>query len=227
MRVAWKAERAGAEPGLWCYRVDTRRFVSGGALSDGGGLIGWVEKNFKVTREVELQAARMKPDSHGLTFLSLFSGERGPGWSDVSNGVIAGLSIATGPAEVLRAAMESVALRFALISEKMSGTSSEDARIVASGGGLINSSAWVGIMADTLGRTIEVPQVEEASSRGAALLALESLGYLGSGDGKFLPAGDARIVEPDAEAHEVYRKALIRHKDLYRAMIEDAPGKPG
>lgn len=218
MRVAWDGERSDVEPGLWCYRIDGKRFVSGGALSDGGSLVEWVRRNFRVPDEAEDEVSWMKPDSHGLTFLPLLSGERGPSWSDRSNGAIAGLSTTTRPVEVLRAAMESVALRFALIAEKMEGISTGDARIVASGGGLISSGAWARIMADALGRTIEVSGVEEASSRGAALLALESLGYL-SLDERHLSPEISYVVEPDAGAHQVYRGALRRQQELYEAII--------
>lgn len=217
MRVAWAADSSEVEPGLWCYRVDAGRFVSGGALSDGGALIRWVEKNFRVSDRDRERAEVMEPDAHGLTLLPLLSGERGPGWSDRANGVVAGLSMATTPAEILRAAMESVAFRFALISSKMSGISGSDATVVASGGGLVNSGAWVQIMADVLNRTVEVPQIEEASSRGAALLALETLGHLGE-DG-FPPSGESEIITPDPEAHEIYREALHRHRDLYENVI--------
>ncbi|WP_119068367.1 gluconokinase [Rubrobacter indicoceani] len=226
MRVAWREARAEVPPGLWCYRVDGERFVSGGALSDGGSLIEWVNRNFRVKGSAERSLSEMEPDAHGLTFLPLLSGERGPGWSDLANGVIAGLSMTTGPLEVLRAAMESVALRFALISERISGVASEDARVIASGGGLINSPVWVGIMADALGRVVEVPEVDEASSRGAALLALDSLGCLSLEDPNVRPP-IARTVEPDPKAHETYRAALERQTELYAAVVSPKPEQQG
>src|SRR5579862_9565163 len=42
MRVIREAEHADIAPGLWCYRVDKRRFVSGGALSNGGAVFAWM-----------------------------------------------------------------------------------------------------------------------------------------------------------------------------------------
>jgi gluconokinase len=49
MRVAYEGEPAPKLPsGLWCYRIDRKRAIVGGALSDGGGLYQWLKKNLRV-----------------------------------------------------------------------------------------------------------------------------------------------------------------------------------
>ena len=45
MRVLWRAESAQIPDGPWCYRADDKRFVMGGALSDGGNLVAWLREN--------------------------------------------------------------------------------------------------------------------------------------------------------------------------------------
>jgi gluconokinase len=218
MRVLWKAESVKIPDGPWCYRSDPERFVMGGALSNGGNLVAWLRDTLRLPGEEEAEEAlsRMAPDSHGLTFLPLLAGERGPGWADIANGTIAGLSMSTTPIEILRAAMESVAYRFALIAEMLEEASPGEKEVVATGGGLLGSPAWTQIMADTLGRPVTVSGVEEASSRGAALLALERLGELQIEDAA-APLGET--FEPDPERHEVYKKALARQKRLYEAVL--------
>src|ERR671939_1514693 len=106
----------------------------------------------------------MVPDAHGLSFLPILAGERGPGWADEANGTIAGLSMSNTPVEILRAAMEAVALRFALIAEMIEAASPGEKEVVASGGGLLNSPTWTGIMADALGKPVTTSGVQEASS---------------------------------------------------------------
>ena len=96
----------------------------------------------------------MEPDSHGLTFLPLLAGERGPGWADLANGTVAGLSMSTRPVEILRAAMEAVAYRFAIIAEMLETASPGEKQVIASGGGLIHSPTWTQIMSDTLGKPV-------------------------------------------------------------------------
>ena len=60
-------------------------------------------------------------------------------------------------------------------------------QFVASGGGLLHSPAWMQIMADVLGHPVTASTVDEASSRGNALLALEALGVIPRAGA--LPAG--------------------------------------
>jgi gluconokinase len=170
--------------------------------------------------ETEELLAAMKPGAHGLTFPPLLAGKRGPGWADRANGTVAGLSIATEPVEILRAAMEAIALRFALIAQRLDEAfpyEAGDREIVATGGGLLGSPAWTGIMADALGRPITVSAVPETSSRGAALLALEALG--GPKVEEFeAPLGETH--EPDPSRHELYREALERQRKLYDAVVK-------
>ena len=218
MRVLWKADSVEIPDGPWCYRADENRFVMGGALSDGGNLVGWLRDTLRLPEpeETERLLARMEPDAHGLTFLPLLAGERGPGWADRANGTVAGLSMSSTPVEILRAAMESVAYRFALIAEIIEAASPGEKEVVATGGGLLHSPTWTRIMADVLGRPVTLSGVNEASSRGAALLAFEALGELEIEEAE-APVGET--FEPDPERHEIYRKALERQRRLYEAVL--------
>ena len=220
MRVLWKADRVEIPAGPWCYRADRERFVMGGALSDGGNLVGWLRDTLRLPdpEETEKLLAEMEPDAHGLTFLPILNGERGPAWADQSNGTISGLSMSHTPIDILRAAMEAVAYRFALIAEILQKASPGDKQVVATGGGLLNSPTWTQIMADALGRPVTLSGVEEASSRGATLLALEALG------GPRIEEAQVPLEEtyhPDPESHETYRQALIRQRHLYEAVLGD------
>ena len=218
MRVLWKAESVEIPDGPWCYRADAERYVMGGALSDGGNLVEWLRNTLRLPdqQETERLLSDMEPDSHGLTFLPLLAGERGPGWADRANGTVSGLSMSSKPVEILRAAMEAVAFRFAIIAEMLEIASPGEKLVVASGGGFLHSPTWTRIMADTLGRPVTLSGVKEASSRGAALVALEALG------GPEIETSEAPLgetFEPDPARHEVYRKALERQRQLYDAVL--------
>ena len=218
MRVLWKAESIEIPDGPWCYRSDAERYVMGGAVSDGGNLIEWLRNTLRLPdpEETERLLSEMEPDSHGLTFLPLLAGERGPGWADLANGTVSGLAMSSKPVEILRAAMEAVAFRFAIIAEIIETASPGEKEVVASGGGLLHSPTWTRIMADTLGRPVTLSGVKEASSRGAALIALEALG------GPEIEAAQAPLgetFEPDPERHEIYRNALERQRRLYDSVL--------
>jgi gluconokinase len=120
------------------------------------------------------------------------------------------------PVEILRAAMESVAYRFALIAKIIEEASPGEKEVVATGGGLLHSPTWTGIMADVLGKPVTISGVDEASNRGAALLAFEALGELEIEEVQ-APLGET--FDPNPERHEIYRKALERQRRLYEAVL--------
>jgi gluconokinase len=120
------------------------------------------------------------------------------------------------PVEILRAAMESIAYRFALIAKILEKASPGDKQVIATGGGLLGSPTWTRIMADALGRPVTLSGVEEASARGAVLLALEAMEGTGI-ESREVPLGET--FEPDPESHVVYREALARQRRLYDAVL--------
>ena len=215
LRVLDRAEPPEPPPSLWCYRADAERPLLGGSLSDGGSVVAWLRSLTQLPEpeEAEREIAKMAPDSHGLTMLPLLSGERGPGWSDRAGAAIEGLTAATTPLDLLRAGLEAVALRFALLDADLPG----DHTVVATGGGLANSPAWTQIVADALGRPVAHSGVAEGSSRGAAVMALEALGEQ-PGEA---PVGET--FEPDPEATETYRAALERQQALYERALTSSP----
>lgn len=220
MRVMWEADSVEVPAGLWCYRPDPARFISGGALSDGGNLVAWLQKTLRLPEpeEAEKEISNRAPGSHGLNFLPLLAGERGPEWSDLANGAVTGLSMSTEPIDLLHAAMEAVSLRFALIwrNIEQSIPSRNERGIIATGGGLSNSPAWTRMMADALGHPVTLSDAEEASSRGAALLVAERLGGTPIEELEE-PLGDA--IEPDDERHQANLAALERQIELYGALV--------
>ena len=223
MRVVYEgAPPDTVPPELWCYRVDRDRVVVGGALSDGGNLYSWIRStllNQFDAQSIEEGVACLAPDSHGLTILPFWSGERSTGWHEHARGTIYGLSPATQSIEILRAAMEAIGYRFALIAHALR-TVAADASFIASGHALSSSPVWVQILADVLGSPIQLSQSDEASARGAALLALEAAGKIRSIDRPSATVvTKATVFEPDMIRHEKYRRGLERQQQLYEKLI--------
>ncbi len=215
MRVVWETGRVEIPPGLWCYRADRRRVVLGGALNDGGNLVEWCRNTLRLgePEAVERELAAMEPDAHGLTFLPFLAGERSTGWAAHARAAVTGLRLNSKPVEILRAGMEAVALRFALIHELLPPAR----EVVATGGALLKSPAWSQILADALGRPILRCLEPEASSRGVTLLALEALGRIRRLED--LPTAYCGSYEPDPARHVRYREALERQKALYGKLV--------
>ena len=219
MRVVVPAEEIIIPRQVWCYRLDRRRYVLGGALSNAGNVVDWLRSSTQLPEDAAEQVAAVPPDSHGLTVLPYLAGERSPDWNPRARGAVAGLALDTSPVELLRAALEAVAYRFALIHELLRPLAAKDYRIICSGGAVEHWPVWPQIIADALGEPLTASQELEASARGAALLALDSLGALPDLALVETPLG--RTYQPDRDAHAIYRRARARLEWLGAVLTPD------
>jgi gluconokinase len=221
IRLVTDGPRAAAPWGLWRYRLDARRSVAGGSLSEGGDVYAWCAGTLDLGEPDAIERALVAhaDTEHGLAVLPFLAGERSPGWSARARGAITGLSLATTPIDILRASLESVALRLALIYDLLAPLTAPDHEIIASGGALVRSAAWAQMIADALGRPLVVAREREASSRGVALLASAALGRLG--DLGAAARQDGVRVEPDARRHQRYGDLRTRQARLYAALVGD------
>ena len=201
LRVVYGAGSADPRPGLFLYRLDEGRFCEGGALSDGGNLHAWL---LQVLRDVPAAGlAERPPAAHGLVFSPFLGGERSLGWNADRRGAIRGLSFATSAADIAQAALEGVCYQLADVLDALGGVES----VVVTGGALLANPYWVQVLADVLGRTLEVSGVGEGSARGAAMMALERAGL------PVPPAPIARTVEPRAGVHEIHLAARAEQRE--------------
>ncbi len=219
MRVAFAGRPPEKMPrGLWCYRVDRDRVIIGGALSDGGGLYRWLKDLITInddSEEAELEVRSRIPAGHGITFMPFVAGERSTGYHESASGSIIGLRMHHDGVDILQAALESVAYRFAAIFDQLCGVVPLRT-IVASGGALRSSPIWTSIISHVIGCDMVLPDTREASSRGAVLYCLEKLGRLDSLEKIPTPPG-ARF-RFDEKLHALYAGPRREHDHLYRLL---------
>jgi gluconokinase len=221
VRVSWRAGWVEPPSGLWSYRAGSERAVLGGSLNDGGLLLAWMLDRLGLPplEALDAQLDAMSPDEHGLTLVPSWAGERSPGWSAHARGLIDGLSVRTTALDLVRAAMEAVAVRFGRLEALLTSHVPEVRFRIAGGGALLRSRAWVQIMADALGKPLIACREVEGSSRGAALLALEAAGLLPGGvESAQLPWGPT--YEPRPLHTERYRLVLLRQERRYASRAE-------
>jgi gluconokinase len=205
LRLLYETEQPQPRPGLFLYRLDERRVLEGGALSDGGNLHSWLEQTLAGAEGSLLDRG---PDDHGLTFLPFLGGERSTGWDPDATGAIAGLTFDTTPLDIRQAALEGVAFRFAAIADLLPDLE----EVVATGGGLLADPEWIQLMADALARPVTASTVEQASLRGAAVATFERLGC---------ETGEAPLGEmfhPREARADAYRSARERQQRLYEEL---------
>jgi gluconokinase len=207
--------------GLWRYLLDGQRTVVGGALSEGGNLFAWMEHALRLPplAAAESQAAALPPDGHGLPLLPYLAGERSLGWHAEARATITGLSVATRPEEVLRAGIEALAYRIAAVYAWLAPALGRAASptVIGSGAALLKSQLLQQVLADTLGVPLHPSRDEEASARGAALLALEVLGVIA--DAAAIAPHLEPALQPDAQRGARYRQAAERQAALYRLLL--------
>jgi gluconokinase len=216
-------ERYTVPPGVWAYRLDDRRLVIGAAVSNGGNVAAWVGGITDLPARDESLGDQqfVEADSHGLTILPFLSGERAPLWDDRVTGVMAGLTLAVDRPRLLRAAMEAVSVRLAMLFRLLQPQMEPGCAVIANGGALLGSEAWQEMTCDALGVPLTILEpTEETGARGAAVLALEAFGALPAIDGGSDPAAGRPVRQPDLGNHERYLRAAERQDALTAAMLE-------
>ena len=206
--------------GLSVYNLSSERILLGGAVTDAGGLFAWMRDTLNVPNPETLEAeiSELPPDGHGLTVLPFLRGERSPGWLDDATGAVVGLRASTSPVEIVRAGLESVAYRFALIADRLTTVVTPEPEIVVGGGAAQSSPTWLQMFADVLDRTVVESGEPETTSRGSAIIALESAGIIDSLDDLRTQRG--RRYTPDAKSTAAYRVGLERHHRLYHSLLD-------
>jgi gluconokinase len=218
MRVLLSEKTPAVPPGLWAYRLGRAQTLLGGSFNEGGNVLVWASDTLQLPPldRIDQPLSLLPPDGHGLTALPFLAGERSPGWTTRSTGVIMGLQTLTTPLQVLQALLEAVSYRFGMVWELLAPFAQENPQIIASGGAITRSTYWLQLMADVLQRPVMIADDDETTSRGTAILALHGLGVWPTLDA--IPARLGAAYEPDSRRSPVYQAAMQRQQ-LYEVLV--------
>ncbi len=216
--AAFRVMNSGADAqgpfGLFCYRVDARRYVVGGAVSNAGNLRAWCRRELKLPSDERALdralAARPGPVT-SLVTLPFWSAERAPTWREDLAGVVQGFSQNTTALDLLQATTEAVYHRLALIADQSLAGAGETEIIVS--GGVLKSAGLLQRLADVLGRSVRPSLEPEASLRGAAIYALEKTGLAAEAHAN-LRLLTGRSVRPRAQ----YARLFARERERQGAL---------
>jgi xylulokinase len=150
--------------------------------------------------------------------LPYFAGERTPIFDPDARGVIAGLTLEHGRAELYRAALEGVAYGVRHNLEVMHEAGGRPGRLVAVGGGT-QGGLWTRIVSEVTGAEQQVPTETVGACLGDALLAAVATGM--DVDPETWNPAD-HTVRPDAAATERYDEFYRRYRELYPATADVA-----
>ena len=219
-------ERPNVDPqgGVFCYALTEDRWAVGGAINNGGIVLGWagdaLAPDLGPGSEEELLAlaAQAPVGSGGLIMLPYLLGERAPYWSSLPRGAYLGLTREHRREHLIRAALEGVCQQLGLVLRSMREAGNEVHTIRATGG-FARSPLWRQMLADVLDMEIQFPAGHEGSSFGAALLGMQALGFIESVDVAADLVKIADTVRPRPAAAAVYRSLQPVFADLYQALV--------
>jgi glycerol kinase len=115
-------------------------------------------------------------DSGGVWFVPAPLGLGTPQWDYGARSALFGLTRGSGRAEVVRAVLEGIAHRGADLVEATEHDTGAAIEVLRIDGGMSDNPTFVQAVADATGRPVEISPVRDATTRGAALLALVGLG---------------------------------------------------
>lgn len=235
IRTAVSSPLLDTQQRIWCYSFTKDTWVAGGAINNGGIILRWLREEFREQFEYDaLQsgesiyqvfdtfAAQIAPGSEGLIFLPYITGERSPDWNANVRGLMFGLAHSHNRKHIIRAAMEGVMFRLYSVFEVMTELKDRADKIMANGG-YTNSIPWLQMQADIFNKEILVPEVQEASALGAAVLAMTALGAIRPGAvlQGMLPK---KVIRPIDGNHEIYMKAYALSKQIYNSLYPQNKG---
>ena len=153
--------------GKTTYALEGSIFVAGAAVQwmrDAMGLIESASETGNLARKADI--------SQDVYLVPAFTGLGAPHWDPDARGAIFGITRATGPAELSRAALESVCYQTRDLLEAMRGDwAGMGDTVLRADGGMTASNWTMQFLADILNAPVDRPKVLETTAVGAAYLA--------------------------------------------------------
>lgn len=168
------------------YRIGGQStYALEGSIFVAGAAVQWLRDALKLIPSAgETEAlARAADPTQRVYLVPAFTGLGAPYWDPHARGAMFGLTRSTGPAEIARAALEAVCFQTRDLIDAMTADSDAALNVLRVDGGMVANRWMLQVLADTLGVTVEVPQVTETTALGAACLAGLSTGVYSGLDG--------------------------------------------
>lgn len=136
-----------------------------GNIRSSGATVAWLAELLGVTPEV-IGALAAGSSSDGVHLVPAFGGLAAPWWDETAVGLISGLTLGTRPAQLARAALESIAHQVTDVVDAMG-----PAHRLLADGGASNNDVLMQIQADLAGVPVKRARTANLSALGAAFLA--------------------------------------------------------
>ena len=156
-----------------CYRINGKTtYALEGSIFIAGAGVQWLRdrmKFFKKAPETEKIVKSLK-DNSGIYLVPAFTGLGAPYWKANSRGVLSGITRDTGPKELIRAVIESVAYQTYDLFEAMKHDGLRP-KVVKVDGGMVMNNWFSQFLSDIINVKVLRPKVQETTALGAAFMA--------------------------------------------------------
>jgi glycerol kinase len=159
------------------YALEGSIFVAGAALQwlrDELGLIASAPESEPIAASV--------PDTGGVYLVPAFVGLGAPHWDQYARGALVGLTRGSGRAQIVRAALESIAYQVRDVVDAMAAEAGLPLDEIRADGGAAVNDLLCQFQSDLLASPVVRPRVTEATALGSAYLAGLAVGYWRSQD---------------------------------------------
>lgn len=158
------------------YQLDGKpTFALEGSIFIAGAVVQWLRDGLKIIREAkETQPLAEAADpEQSVILVPAFTGLGAPYWNADCRGAIYGLTRSSGPAELARAALESVGFQTRDLLEAMRADWADPAgqATLRVDGGMSASDWAMQFLSDIIGAPVDRPSILETTALGAAWLA--------------------------------------------------------
>jgi glycerol kinase len=157
------------------YQLNGQRtYALEGAIFIAGAAVQWLRDGLKIIDSAQRtgELAEAADKAQQVYLVPAFVGLGAPYWRPEARGALFGLTRATGPAELARAALEAVCYQTRDLLEAMQGDwGGKASTILRVDGGMVASDWTMQCLADILDAPVDRPQVRETTAVGAAYLA--------------------------------------------------------
>ncbi len=168
------------------YALEGSIFVAGAAvqwLRDGLGIIASAAETEAMAGDADVDQA--------VYLVPAFTGLGAPYWDSEARGGLFGLTRATGPKEIARAALEAVCYQTRDLLEAIQADGAAGLDTIRVDGGMVANNWVLQRLADILGVAVERPSVPETTALGAAYLAGLMCGVYGGGEDRLAALGQS------------------------------------
>ena len=200
------------------YQLDGKpTYALEGSIFIAGAVVQWLRDGLKIIREArETQPlAESADESQRVILVPAFTGLGAPYWKPECRGAIFGLTRNSGPAELARAALESVGFQTLDLLQAMRADWQGDGRTALRVDGGMAASDWaMQFLSDIIGAQVDRPRITETTALGAAWLAGQRQGIYPDAEGFAASWALDRSFQPQmsdslrAERQDEWRRAI-------------------